>query len=94
MRILSFGIYLPFFIYGLALSFRDARRFSMIYLFAFVFSGIHIFIWASIRYRLPIDAILMPLAAMALLDLQARLRVLTRNPQVAKAKNSFSPKNH
>lgn len=73
MRVLSFGLYLPFFLYGLVLSFRDAKRFVSIYLFALVYSTMHIFIWASVRYRLPIDALLMPLAAMALLDVARRI---------------------
>jgi 4-amino-4-deoxy-L-arabinose transferase-like glycosyltransferase len=73
MRVLSFGLYLPFFLYGLVLSFRQARRFSLVYLFALVFSAMHILIWASVRYRLPIDAVMMPLAALAVLDLARRL---------------------
>jgi 4-amino-4-deoxy-L-arabinose transferase-like glycosyltransferase len=73
MRVLSFGLYLPFFVYGMVLSFRQARRFSLVYLFALVFSAMHILIWASVRYRLPIDAVMMPLAALAVLDLARRL---------------------
>jgi 4-amino-4-deoxy-L-arabinose transferase-like glycosyltransferase len=80
MRVLSFGLYLPLFIYGLALSFRDARRFALVYLFALVFSAMHIFIWASVRYRLPIDALMMPLAGMALLDLARRLGIQVAAP--------------
>lgn len=75
MRVLSFGLYLPFFLYGLALSLKAWRRFSLVYLFTLVFSAMHILIWASVRYRLPIDALLMPLAALALLDLGRRLGV-------------------
>jgi 4-amino-4-deoxy-L-arabinose transferase-like glycosyltransferase len=75
MRVLSFGLYLPFFLYGLVLSFRQARRFALVYLFALVFSAMHILIWASVRYRLPIDAVMMPFAAMALVDLTHRLGV-------------------
>jgi 4-amino-4-deoxy-L-arabinose transferase-like glycosyltransferase len=73
MRVLSFGLYLPFFIYGLVLSLRDARRFSLVYLFVLVFSAMHILIWASVRYRLPIDAVMMPFAAMALQNLVNRI---------------------
>jgi len=75
MRVLSFGLYLPFFVYGLVLSLHDARRFMLIYLFILVFSAMHILIWASVRYRLPIDALMMPLAAMAVLDLMQRLDI-------------------
>jgi 4-amino-4-deoxy-L-arabinose transferase-like glycosyltransferase len=75
MRVLSFGLYLPFFVYGLVLSLQNARRFMLIYLFILVFSTMHILIWASVRYRLPIDALMMPLAAMAVLDLMQRLDI-------------------
>jgi hypothetical protein len=73
--VLSFGLYLPFFLYGLVLSLRQARRFSLVYIFVLVFSAMHILIWASVRYRLPIDAVMMPFAAMALVDIARRLRV-------------------
>jgi 4-amino-4-deoxy-L-arabinose transferase-like glycosyltransferase len=75
MRVLSFGLYLPFFIYGLLLSFKDWRRYSLIYLFGVVYSVMHILTWAGVRYRLPVDAALMPLAALAVVDLAARLGV-------------------
>jgi 4-amino-4-deoxy-L-arabinose transferase-like glycosyltransferase len=72
-RVLSFGLYLPFFLYGLLLSIRDWRKGSLIYLFVFIYSAIHILTWASIRYRLVIDAALMPFAALAVMDLLDRL---------------------
>jgi hypothetical protein len=74
MRVLSFGLYLPLFIGGLILSRREWRRCSLIYLFALVFSGLHILSWASIRYRLPVDAALMPFAGYALVWLGGKLR--------------------
>jgi len=74
MRVLSYGLYLPFFLYGIFLSLRDWRKFSLLYLFAFIFSSMHIFTWASIRYRLPIDAVFMPFAAMAIIDLSSKIR--------------------
>jgi 4-amino-4-deoxy-L-arabinose transferase-like glycosyltransferase len=79
MRVFSYGLYLPFIIYGLVLSFKDWRRFSLIYLFGIIYSTIHILIWASIRYRLPIDAALMPLAALAVVDLAYRLSKSLQN---------------
>jgi hypothetical protein len=65
LRVLSFGVYLPLFIAGLALSGRDWRRNSLIYLFVIVFNLLHILTWAGNRYRLPVDAALMPFAALA-----------------------------
>jgi 4-amino-4-deoxy-L-arabinose transferase-like glycosyltransferase len=73
VRLFSFGLYLPFFLYGLFLSRSDWRKASLFYLFAVVYSLMHILTWASIRYRLPIDAVLMPFAALAVGDLLRRL---------------------
>jgi 4-amino-4-deoxy-L-arabinose transferase-like glycosyltransferase len=67
LRVFSFGMYLPFFLLGLVLSWHRRKRCSLIYLFVAIFSLIHILTWASIRYRLPIDSTLMPFAAIALL---------------------------
>jgi len=74
MRIFSYGLYLPFYSLGLLLSLKDWRRFSLIYLFAVIYTLIHIFTWASIRYRLPIDATMMPIAALAVIKLVERLQ--------------------
>jgi hypothetical protein len=65
-RVLSFGILLPFMVCGLILSVRQWRRYSLIYFFAIFHSGIHLASWAMIRYRLPIDAVLLPFAAAAI----------------------------
>jgi hypothetical protein len=69
MRALSFGLYLPFFIAGLVLSLRDWRRSLLIYLFVAAFNLLHILTWPGIRYRLPVDAVLMPYAGLALVAL-------------------------
>jgi hypothetical protein len=65
MRVLSFGLYLPLFIFGLVLARSRLRKVLVFYLFVVVYSFIHILSWASIRYRLPIDAALMPFAGLA-----------------------------
>lgn len=69
VRLFSFGLYLPFFLLGLYLSRKTWRRSSLIYLFAIIFSAMHVLTWASARYRLPIDACLMPFAALALIQI-------------------------
>jgi hypothetical protein len=73
MRVLSFGLYLPFFLAGLWLSRRDWPVCSLFYLFVVVYSAMHILTWASIRYRLPVDAALMPFAALAVVYLARRI---------------------
>jgi len=79
MRVLSYGLYLPFFLYGLILSLRNWQRNSLIYLFGLVYSLMHILTWASVRYRLPIDAAMMPFAAFALIDVFQRLQSVVRH---------------
>jgi hypothetical protein len=74
MRVLCFGLYLPFFIYGLLASRSIWKQASLIYLFALLYSAIHILTWASVRYRLPVDAALMPFAAYGILNLAGRFR--------------------
>jgi hypothetical protein len=65
IRTLSTGLYLPLFLLGIWFSRHDFHRYILFYLFAVIFSLIHIFSWAGIRYRLPIDAVFMPFAALS-----------------------------
>jgi 4-amino-4-deoxy-L-arabinose transferase-like glycosyltransferase len=74
MRLLSYGIYLPFFLMGAVLSWRKIGRGRLIYLFAVVYSLMHILTWASVRYRLPVDAACMPVAGLALAALAQRVQ--------------------
>lgn len=75
-RILSFGILLPFMIYGLIYSWRHYRgpETLLFYLFILVYTGIHLLSWALIRYRLPVDAVLILFAGVALVDLYQKFR--------------------
>jgi 4-amino-4-deoxy-L-arabinose transferase-like glycosyltransferase len=80
-RIGSFGIFLPFMLYGLFLGIKKTSSFlnlvtspqGLLILFALFYSGIHILIWTLIRYRLPVDAVLIPFAGLALFDVAQRL---------------------
>ncbi|MBI4761661.1 MAG: glycosyltransferase family 39 protein [Chloroflexota bacterium] len=81
-RIGSFGVFLPFMLYGLVLGVRKKPFWSLVFspqglllLFALVYSGVHILTWTLIRYRLPVDAVMIPFAALALHDLAQRLSV-------------------
>lgn len=67
-RLLSFTLFLPFMLYGLVLSFRIpqfASRNLLLYLFTTFYSLLHILTWAMPRYRLPVDAVLILFAALA-----------------------------
>jgi hypothetical protein len=81
-RVASFGICLPFMLYGVWVSFRLIRRpcspnqrseIVLLYLFVAVYSGIHLTSWALIRYRLPVDAVLLIFAAIGFLDIARRV---------------------
>jgi len=74
-RLLSFGLYLPFMIYGLVTSLRHWRRCLLLYLFVGTYTLIHVLSWPMIRYRLPVDAVLIIFAALALTDLATRIGV-------------------
>jgi len=73
-RSLSFMVCLPFMIAGLALSLREWRRWLLLYLFIAAYALLHIVSWAQIRYRMPIDVVLIPFAAVALVSLAGRIR--------------------
>jgi hypothetical protein len=82
----SFGLFLPFMVGGVWLALRgaglDRRRHSWLrfsttplalaLLFMAFYSLLHILTWAMPRYRLPVDAVALPFAALALVEL-ARL---------------------
>lgn len=81
-RVGSFGLFLPFMLYGLFLSLRHAftswrerlaSPFTLLYLFMLVYAGIHVLTWTLIRYRIPVDVILVIFAGYGLLDLAERI---------------------
>ncbi len=81
-RVGSFGILLPWIIYG-AMALASRRKETQIgspsgvkvlLIFCIAYSGIHILTWALIRYRLPVDAILLIFAAIGLLNFVYFLR--------------------
>ncbi len=83
-RVASFGVLWPFMAYGLYRSAADeklplaarlASPRSLVVIFAFVYTLIHLLSWALIRYRLPVDALLVVFAALALVDLAQRIPI-------------------
>jgi 4-amino-4-deoxy-L-arabinose transferase-like glycosyltransferase len=79
VRVGSFGIMLPFILYGLAISFTRRRKplfkqpLGLLYLYIVLYAAIHVLTWTLIRYRLPIDAILVVFAGYGLIDLLNRI---------------------
>ncbi len=71
-RVGSFGLFLPLMLAGLAYSLanRRVRRASfgdasLLLLFAALYTAVHLLSWALVRYRLPVDAILLVYAGLA-----------------------------
>lgn len=98
-RVLSFGLFLPFMLYGLFLALRrlweqrGTREIAtppvmpgvaqhlrpefvlLLLLLTVSYSLVHILSWAHVRYRLPVDALLIPFAACAIDSLLDGLRL-------------------
>ena len=75
-RFVGFGLYGPFMAYGVVLSLarKELRAgASLALLFMLCYSTLHVFTWSMVRYRLPVDAVAMAFAALAVVDLYARI---------------------
>lgn len=77
-RVFSFGLFLPLMLYGLYLSVtsrwrQETRRWLPLWGFVGLYSMIHLLTWALIRYRLPVDAVLMIFVGVACAELTQRL---------------------
>lgn len=84
-RVASFGVLLPFMLYGLIISLKliyrphyygQAADLLLLLLFMIFYAMVHLLTWTLIRYRLPIDAVLIVFAAYGLSVLAAQLRIL------------------
>jgi hypothetical protein len=82
-RVGSFGLFLPFMLYGLWTAGRHAwlaenhyqrAAICLLLLFMAIYTAIHLLTWALIRYRLPVDAILLIFAAVGLVQIAEKLR--------------------
>lgn len=77
-RVFGFGLLLPFMVYGLVRAFIPKPPSAgvslrspifLLLLFVVVYSGIHILTWTLIRYRLPVDAVLIVFSTLAFSDI-------------------------
>jgi hypothetical protein len=67
---------------GLWLSFSHWRRFAPLYLFMVIHTGIHLLSWPSPPYRLPVDAVLMVFAGLAMVELARQFITWRRKPRL------------
>jgi hypothetical protein len=77
-RTASFGVCLPFMVAGLVISLRQWRRWLLLYGFIVVYTLIHVVTWVQIRYRMPVDAALVPFAALAVVEALPRIARISR----------------
>jgi hypothetical protein len=81
-RVSSFGILWPFMLYGLfyALIRRKSSSFVtspafLLILFSITYSLIHLLSWSLIRYRLPVDAVMLIFAGLSIWQLSKKLKL-------------------
>ena len=88
-RVASFGLFLPFMMWGMGLASRHsfdswrerlASPYTLFLLFVLVYTGMHVLTWTLIRYRIPIDAIFILFAGVALERLFAYFGLLDKRP--------------
>jgi hypothetical protein len=81
-RVASFALFLPFMLYGLWRSMHLVRKpayagqqadLVLLYLFMLIYTAVHLASWTLIRYRLPVDAILILFAALGANDIVNRV---------------------
>ena len=72
LRVVSFGIMWPFAVAGLWLQRKSLSLFFPLILFMIIHTGIYSISWTMIRYRIPLDAVLIPFAAYAIHSILSR----------------------
>ena len=74
LRVISFGVILPFTLIGLVIS-RDKWRLLLpVYAFLIVHTGIHAISWTMIRYRIPMDVFFIMFASVSILWIYERIK--------------------
>ena len=88
-RVFSFGLLWPVMAYGLISHLRRSisSEVFILYLFIIIYAAIHLLSWSLIRYRLPIDAVLIIFAGSALVEFQMKLA--QRQAKIQKLKSKF-----
>lgn len=81
-RVGSFALFLPFMLYGLLLSAYRVHRpqstqqraqLLLLYFFILIYTFLHLLTWTLVRYRLPVDAVLLLFAAFGIVNIFDRL---------------------
>lgn len=81
-RVGSFGLSLPFMLYGLFLSLSKktwslarwiSSKLFLLLVFMIIYTLMHLLTWSLVRYRLPVDSVLLVFAAVGLVDIIQRI---------------------
>lgn len=94
-RVASFGLFLPFMLYGIYRSFASREKpvwrqpVFLLYIFMGIYMLVHVLTWTLVRYRLPVDAVLVLFAGLALVDLANRVPALRKFVQTAGQSDQF-----
>ncbi len=76
-RLFSFGLYLPFMVYGVYLSRHQWRMCLPLYLYVAFDTLLCLLTWSAPRYRLPTDAVMMVFAGLGVANLAAHLHLVS-----------------
>ncbi|MCB0120684.1 MAG: glycosyltransferase family 39 protein, partial [Caldilineaceae bacterium] len=74
LRVLSFGLIVPFALYGIAANLRRFGELAPIYLFFIIHVGVYAVTWTMVRYRVPLDPFFILFAAYTLTQFYGTLR--------------------
>jgi hypothetical protein len=89
-RVGSFALALPLMLYGLYQVLRRpelAKGSELLFVFVVFYTLLHVMTWAMVRYRLVVDAVAMPWAGWAVVELSVRVREsVTRDRQNRKSR--------
>ncbi len=96
-RVGSFVFLAPLAVYGLALSWQRGmmrHEGALLPLFMAFYTVLHVMTWAMVRYRLPVDAVAMPFAALGAVALAGRVVPLPEHGRgrVAEAPARLAPR--
>lgn len=92
-RVLSFGVFLPFMLYGLLISLRQWKKCLILYLFLVIHLGVYLISWVMIRYRIPADTVLLVFAGLGLSDLYDRGQRWVTSQRARKRVSTFQRSN-
>ncbi|HRW09005.1 MAG TPA: glycosyltransferase family 39 protein [Caldilineaceae bacterium] len=74
LRVFSFGLIVPFALYGIAANLRRFGELAPIYLFFIIHVGVYAVTWTMVRYRVPLDPFFILFAAHTLTRFYGTLR--------------------